>query len=152
MLPENCPFIDWEKSGTNFFYQLKRDPRFDLFKNRLIVEWGNSTLSWHQYTKVDKKILEIKPAGRLLADFDDYLEFTITHQELKHIVQNHEAHKDWKSRLSAVSGVYLILDSKTGLQYVGSAYGATGVWGRWSEYTKTGHGGNTALRALFIFA
>lgn len=50
--------------------------------------------------------------------------------------------------LSHVAGVYLILDSKTGQQYLGSAYGKEGVWGRWSEYAKTGHAGNVQLLEL----
>lgn len=49
---------------------------------------------------------------------------------------------------TTVSGVYLILDSETGDQYVGSAYGDEGVWGRWSQYAKNGHGGNARLRKL----
>lgn len=47
-----------------------------------------------------------------------------------------------------VGGVYLILAEKSGDQYVGSAYGANGIWGRWSAYAKVGHGGNTKLREL----
>ena len=31
--------------------------------------------------------------------------------------------------------------------YVGSAYGAENILGRWRSYAKTGHGGNRSLRA-----
>ena len=60
----------------------------------------------------------------------------------------YEAHRDWRTPLSAVAGVYLILDQRTGALYVGSAYGANGIWGRWRGYAKTGHGGNVKLRKL----
>ena len=51
--------------------------------------------------------------------------------------------------LSATKGVYLISDTKTGKQYVGSAYGVDGIWGRWSDYVNTnGHGGNKLLKEL----
>ncbi len=88
------------------------------------------------------------PAGYLLEPFDDYLQFNVTHSELRYLVEHQEAHKEWRARLSAVAGVYLILATTTGDQYVGSAYGAQGIWGRWSAYARDGHAGNALLRAL----
>lgn len=37
---------------------------------------------------------------------------------------------------------------RTERRYVGSAYSADGLWGRWSQYALTGHGGKVELRAL----
>ena len=54
----------------------------------------------------------------------------------------------WQAALSSISGVYLILDTKTGKTYVGSAYGEGGIWQRWSCYAETGHGRNVELIAL----
>jgi hypothetical protein len=68
--------------------------------------------------------------------------------ELIELYRNEEAHREWRSRLSAVAGVYLILAETTGKLYVGSATGAEGIWGRWREYAKTGHGNNELLKAL----
>ena len=45
-------------------------------------------------------------------------------------------------------GVYIIVDSKTGKQYIGSAYGIEAIWSRWQAYIKTGHGGNVELKKL----
>lgn len=36
---------------------------------------------------------------------------------------------------------------RTREQYVGSACGQEGLWGRWQSYVATGHGGNIALRS-----
>lgn len=47
---------------------------------------------------------------------------------------------DWKAALENVKGVYLIADKSNGKKYVGSAYGDSGVWSRWSCYIGTGHG------------
>jgi hypothetical protein len=44
-----------------------------------------------------------------------------------------------------LNGIYLILDNTTGLQYIGSAYGSDGIWGRWKEYARTKDGGNKKL-------
>ncbi len=52
---------------------------------------------------------------------------------------------DWKAALENVKGVYVIMDKNTGKAYVGSAYGESGIWSRWSCYIDTGHGGNEEL-------
>lgn len=54
--------------------------------------------------------------------------------------------QDWISALSAQKGIYLITDKHTHEHYVGSAYGADGIWQRWMCYVWTGgHGGNVEL-------
>ncbi len=57
---------------------------------------------------------------------------------------------DWQAALESVSGVYLITARTRSAvrQYVGAAYGEQGIWSRWVDYLKTGHGGNAALREL----
>src|SRR5439155_19512274 len=104
-------------------------------------------LAWCQKLS-NKPVLEITAPGRQLPPFRDYLEFDLTFDQLVALYRHEEAHREWRSRLSAVAGVYLILAQTTGKLYVGSATGAEGIWGRWREYAKTGHGGNKALKAL----
>ncbi|MGI6513985.1 MAG: GIY-YIG nuclease family protein [Syntrophomonadales bacterium] len=67
---------------------------------------------------------------------------------LEKIVKNPNVNRQWKMTLSNVYGVYLILDTTNGQQYVGSAYGKDGIWGRWSDYVHTKHGGNKILIEL----
>ena len=55
---------------------------------------------------------------------------------------------DWKAALESVKGVYLIVDKLNGKKYVGSAYGAFGIWARWECYIGAGHGGNDELTKL----
>jgi hypothetical protein len=59
-----------------------------------------------------------------------------------------EANREWHTMLSSVAGVYLIMDTESGKQYVGSAYGKRGILGRWKEYATTGHGGNVLLKKI----
>ncbi|GAB2455325.1 GIY-YIG nuclease family protein [Nocardioides hungaricus] len=54
---------------------------------------------------------------------------------------------DWRIALENMKGVYVIHDQLTGEPYVGSAYGDTGVWQRWSYYAGTLHGDNIGLKA-----
>ena len=42
----------------------------------------------------------------------------------------------------------LLKDKKEGKQYVGSAYGENGIWGRWAEYIETKHGNNDKIKEL----
>ncbi|WP_139979498.1 GIY-YIG nuclease family protein [Nocardioides litoris] len=59
-----------------------------------------------------------------------------------------QARADWRIALESMKGVYVIHDQQTGQRYVGSAYGDTGIWQRWSTYAATLHGGNVGLQAL----
>jgi hypothetical protein len=144
---ESCEWSkDWNRDAK-FFYELERDPRFDEFRDRLIIDWGPGTLAWVQNLD-NKPVLEILEPGRKLAPFADYLEFSLTHGELKDLFGNEEAHRDWRIPLSAVAGVYLVLAQRTGDLYVGSAYGESGIWGRWRNYAMSGDGGNVRLQEL----
>ena len=55
---------------------------------------------------------------------------------------------DWRIALENMKGVYVIHDRLTGQPYVGSAYGDTGIWQRWSHYAETIHGDNVGPRGL----
>jgi hypothetical protein len=145
-LPAGCPYTDWNQWG--YHCQLERLPAFDEFQHRIVIEWGAAALSWQQRA-TNKPVLELLPekAG-LLPVFRDYLDFDLTYDELRFLCENPEANLDWRSRLSAVAGIYLILASTSGAQYIGSATGVEGIWGRWRDYATTGHGGNKLLREL----
>ena len=81
-----------------------------------------------------------------ITDFHGFDQVNIDHETLRLIV--HDNIISWKSALSNVKGIYLIVDKSTGKQYVGSAYGDKCIWQRWSEYAKNGHGGNIELKEL----
>lgn len=55
---------------------------------------------------------------------------------------------EWRSALQNQKGIYMLVDTLTGKQYIGSAYGRDRIWQRWKSYLETGHGGNTGLSAL----
>ena len=80
--------------------------------------------------------------------FDDYLDFSLSYAELRELFASPDAHREWRARLEAVGGVYLILAEHTGEQYVGSASGSGGIWQRWRDYAQSGHGGNVKLQKL----
>lgn len=140
----------WEaewRNAAKFFYRLERLSGFEALENRVVIEWGRGALTWCQRLS-NKPVLELTAAGRRLPPFRDYLEFSLTCNDLVALYRDEHAHHEWRSRLSAVAGVYLILAETTGQLYVGSATGAEGIWGRWREYAKSIHGNNKLLREL----
>jgi hypothetical protein len=128
------------------FYHLEKLPGFEALERRVVIGWGDSALAWHQWL-TNKEVIEILPAGYVQA-FPGYLDFVISYPDLVEIINNPSANREWHRMLAAVAGVYLIVDAKSGRQYVGSAYGQQGILGRWKAYASSGHGGNKQLAEL----
>jgi len=132
--------------GPYYKYDFKKDDSLSDLEGRLVIDWGKATLSWHQ-RKLDKEIVEILPVG-YAKTFPGYQNVILSFEELSKIINNPDANRQWKVMLSNVYGVYLILDKTNGQQYVGSAYGKDGIWGRWSHYIQSKHGNNEMLIQL----
>lgn len=136
----------------HFFSKLRPCDELSVFNDRLIVDWGGAAISWHQ-RRLDKQIDQILPNG-FVSLFPGWDKVLLTHQELCAIIGNTDypngksGNPDWTEFLTSHHGVYLITDTKTGQQYVGSASGHEGIWGRWSGYVNDGHNGNARLIAL----
>lgn len=148
-MPAAVPVVIWE--GANYFYELERDRSFDDLAHRVVIDWGKSYITWHQWLD-DKKVLEVLPSG-YLKPFPGYDRVILKFAELCHLVKYEAGNREWRHRLSAVDGVYLITDQRSGQQYVGSAYGSSvddgGIWGRWRAYALSGgKGGNVGLEKL----
>ena len=148
-LPRFSEVVDVTHDNAKFLYKLVPDDRFRSLRGRLSIDWGNSTLAWHQKL-TNKPVIELLAEGRKLDEFTDYLEFSLSFDELCDLFKNEIAHRDWKSALSSVAGIYLISDQASARLYVGSASGVEGIWGRWKEYSENAHGGNRRLMDLIV--
>ncbi len=146
ILPQNCPYPLWADK-PKYQYALEKCAEFADLEGRVVVDWGAGALSFHQHLR-NKPVIELFSKGRTLRQFTDYLDFSLSYQELVSLFENEHAHKDWAASLKAVSGIYLILAEQSGRQYVGSACGLEGIWGRWKSYAANGHGGNEGLKGL----
>tara|TARA_B110000116_G_scaffold255088_1_gene253138 strand:+ start:92 stop:922 length:831 start_codon:yes stop_codon:yes gene_type:complete len=94
----------------------------------------------------DLFISELREKEMNVGDFPGYNSVRLSYNILKLIIN--EKNSSWKGALSNVSGIYVITDTNTGKHYVGSAYGGEGLWQRWSEYSRTGHGNNKELKKI----
>jgi hypothetical protein len=145
ILPVGCP-EDVRCEASGYFYILRKRSGFEDLEDRLVIGWPPAAVKWQKPFR-DCEIVEIRRQGRTLEPFRDYLQVDLTFDELRQLMANPDAHQDWKSGLSAVGAIYLIVNNKTGQQYVGSATGVGGLWQRWSDYAKNGgHGGNILLK------
>jgi len=145
-IPDNSPLAEW-RHRPGYFYELEHQNQYADLEGRVVIEWGAGALAWHQHM-INKPVIEIFPTGRSLEPFTDYLDFSLSYRQLEDLMANPAGHRDWHSSLSAVAGIYLILAETTGEQYVGSAYGLEGIWGRWQQYVANGHGNNKLLRKI----
>lgn len=143
---KGCRFI--ESEGC-YRYQTSELAELGLLAGRLVLTFKRSgRQSYLNAEKWANDILveELKPKRMVIQEFPGYNNVLLPKVKLDLVVsQNIES---WRTALSNVSGVYLITDTKTGRLYVGSATGEGGIWQRWSNYAKNGHGGNKDLKAL----
>lgn len=121
------------------------------FKQRLYIRWTNPSANYGRWIGEDKyEVHSVKPKkenhiGRIPKNYYDInLKYQILQKMFDYPIDN----SDWKDYLSNRSGVYIILDEVSKQQYIGSAYGELGFWGRWENYNSTGHGGNIGLKNL----
>jgi hypothetical protein len=132
----------------DYHHALTRRPGFNALIDRLVIDWGPGTRSWHQWFEpLRKPVVEVLPEGHL-HDFPGYLNVVLSFAELVRMVKHPTANREWHRMLGSVAGVYLVLDTRTGRQYVGSASGEDGLIGRWRSYAENGHAGNRQLKAI----
>jgi hypothetical protein len=111
------------------------------WKGKLVVEWPPPERSWwrraHRNEIPVRAILE---ESALEAAVKHWREIDLTWNQLRILPSR------WKAALAEWRAIYYIYDVSDGKGYVGSAYGAENLLGRWLNYAVSGHGGNRLLR------
>lgn len=131
--------------GKYDYFDLEPVDNLKEYEHRLVIEWGRAALSWHQKGTTEKDILAIDSPVK--KPFIGYDKVVLTYAELKEVVENRDVYELWQAALSAVNAVYLIVDTKSGQQYVGSAYGKDGLLGR-RIYVDSLHGHNKLMKEV----
>ena len=129
---------------ARIWYELEERKEFAPLRGRLIAQW-KSTRGWYQ--SKDLVVRELKAPGRVMS-FPGYQDVVVSLAELRAICRNPASHPDWVAALKFTAAIYRIVDFSTGMTYIGSAYGRSGLWRRWCEYAETGHGNNKKLLGL----
>lgn len=141
---------NFKYEGRQFIkYKMKELNGLEHLNGRAIILFKkNFRASYLIGKKYEDKLFikELKDKKMSVGEFPGYNSVRLQYGLLKVIIG--QENPSWKGALSSVSGVYLITDVKKGMHYVGSAYGGEGIWQRWNNYVKNGHGNNKDLKKL----
>ena len=141
--------VKWDARNNWFLYQLDRVNGLHHLDGRVVVDFKKTfRASYLKGENFGEHLIvdSIREEPMSVANFPGFNSVLLTFDMLRSIIR--QDNPSWKTALSNVAGVYVIADRQSGWQYVGSAYGGVGIWQRWAEYAKTGHGGNVELRKL----
>jgi hypothetical protein len=136
------PHMDgFDQAGSGDVYDLGLQDALSDLIGKLFIDWGPGALAWVQYAdRKNKPVTELRVAFQEPA-FPGFLNFIQALSKLEKVPQS------WIAALRSSRGIYLLTCPKTKEQYVGSATGEEGFWGRWQAYIHTGHGGNVGLKS-----
>jgi hypothetical protein len=155
VLPVEPTPVENDNGWKGWRYQTKLTEKAAEYIGRAFLKFKKEFRASYPTLELDPKIgdpIAEMPLSHILdkrvalSDFLGFDSVNIDYKTLKYIVSDNIL--SWKSALSNVKGIYLIVDTNTGKQYVGSAYGDECIWQRWANYAKDGHGGNVELKAL----
>ena len=144
-MPDGMPASEAKNyTGEHAIHNLEPVDCLQEYEGKLIIDWGLSARSWYQKATNEKEVVSIMPDEKKV--FQGYENIVLSYDELKDVVENEVVYEAWHTALSSVYAIYLIVDTKNGKQYVGSAYGEDGLLGRWKCYVATHHGGNKLMK------
>lgn len=120
--------------GRLVFQLVPRQETADLI-GRLIVRKPVANRNYRFLAEnLDCPVVEITRNRQLTPPPPEWRDFVVTAHELRNLPRSHSA------RLAGWRGVYLITDENDGGRYVGSAYGAENLLGRWRAHVARDKG------------
>ncbi|MBE5838369.1 GIY-YIG nuclease family protein [Butyrivibrio sp.] len=142
--------IYWKRFGNihskkdDYFYDLEKLNILEDLQDRLVIDYGGTRNIVH----VNWNTIANKPVVGISSRVFEGCENIIWRfSDLEKYIGHEEIYGDLYTALSSVNGVYLIVDTVDFSQYIGSAYGSDGIWGRWKDYLRTkGTGNNKKLK------
>ena len=131
----------WKAPSENsdFVHDLRATEQMRDYVSRLVIEpWPDAINFVKRAARYNPKVLEIKRRPDQ-EQFPTLMKFRKRVSDLPNIPHN------WHVPLKEAKGIYLLTFAPDGQHYVGSASGDEGFWQRWSDYVRTGNGGNRVL-------
>lgn len=130
------------KKDKMIVYEVERVRAFNKYEGKLFVDWGKGERAWNQIAGNSPKPVLAIEREFIEPVFPGFGNFTCMSNAVSSL------HNSWQAILSANRGIYILVHIESGSQYVGSATGESGFFGRWLDYEATGHGGNKILKNL----
>jgi GIY-YIG catalytic domain len=130
-----------ERRSSCLFFDLELMDFYSEWKGKLIIDWPPPERSWWRRAHRNRmRIHAVLEDSALDQAMQKWNELDLTWAQLSILP------KRWQAKLAEWRGVYFIFDRSDAKGYVGSAYGAENLLGRWQTYGASGHGGNRLLR------
>ena len=122
------------------WFDLKLMNQLYNWSGKLMTEWTGER-SWSRWaSKLPLEVLAITEESLFAEEMPNWRRLILCLDDLNIIPEK------WIHKLSEWRGIYYVFDVSNKQGYVGSAYGAENLFGRWKNYAKSGHGGNKLLR------
>lgn len=130
--------------GVRRRFELERSDLLSDLGSRLVIGW-RSPRTWALKATTAARYPVMEIADSEPVRFPGFDALTLDYPVMQAVVREHR-YATWRTALSSVMGIYLITDTRDGLQYVGKADGSQSVLQRWVAYATNGHGGNVELK------
>lgn len=122
-------------------FELDPLPHFEDWIGRLTIRWPKPYQQWWRWgARGSFPVQTIEAESRFVRGMPGWEDIVLTQAELQNLPAS------WKAALAQWRGIYFIYDAGRRAGYVGSAYGADNIYGRWRDYARSGHGGNKELK------
>jgi hypothetical protein len=145
----------WKSNGVvrenerHFFYSTELLDSAKEFIGKVVVRYNKSFRQCYPYAETileETEVVEILREKYSIGEFKGFGNIDFSFSQLEYVINNEIS--GYKAALSSCSGVYLITDTGSNKIYIGSAYGAGGIWQRWKAYVQSLHGGNKELKKI----
>ncbi len=132
---------DDDTRETRLLFDLRRTEILADWRGKLVVKWPPPEIGWYRRAhKNAMPVVAIREDSWFADAMPAWDAVDYTWAELRVLSSRaQDALRQWRV-------IYLIWDGADGKGYVGAAYGADNLMGRWGDYCNTGHGGNKHLR------
>lgn len=117
-----------EEGRGRALFDLRPDGRLIDLRGRAVVADPGSRAYMRRAETTPLPILELRRTPRLAPPMPPWTEFALAAPEIADLP------RDWAAALAEWRGIYLITDESDGARYVGSAYGAENLLGRWRAH------------------
>jgi hypothetical protein len=127
-------------AGTRLWFDLSLTKLLEHWRGKLVIRWNNER-AWARWAEPNTfEVQIVYEESQFSPPMPDWRELVFDWNGLGIMPTS------WRSALREWRGIYYIFDVSDAKGYVGAAYGKENILGRWTNYSKTGHGNNKLLR------
>lgn len=125
-----CAEADLDALQHRLLFDLVRLDAMSELSGRLIVQDPGARTYMRLAERTSLPVVELTRQARMTPPLPDWDALVLMAHDIRHLPH------DWRIRLAAWRGVYLIVDRRDGARYVGAAYGSENLFGRWSQHVS----------------